>query len=155
MIENHMIKKILFPIAVLLAATSGAHAGKDGWLTNYDEALTQAKEENKIVLVEFHGSDWCPPCIKLNDEVLSTKAFKKVAKDDLVLLNVDFPRKTKLSEEQREHNQALAEKFGLRGVPMVLLLNHEGEVLDKMVGFPRGGLDGFLSFVKDKTKAAD
>lgn len=125
-----------------------ACAADKAWLTDYEEALAIAKAEDKVLLIEFHGSDWCPPCIKLNQEVLTTDEFKAYAKESLVLLDVDFPRKTALSDEQRSHNEALAEKFGLQGVPMVVLLDGDGNILDKNVGFPRGGLDGFMDFVK-------
>lgn len=135
----------------LTIAVAAAHAGGKDWHTDYDAAVAKAKEENKILLVEFHGSDWCPPCIKLNNEVLSTEAFKTLADESLVLVNVDFPRKTSLPEAQQEHNNQLAQKFGARYFPTVLLVDTEGKVLDKMVGYPKGGLDGFLSFIKAQT----
>jgi protein disulfide-isomerase len=145
------LKKILLPLtSLLLAAAAVQAAGKD-WLTDYDAAIAKAKEENKILLIEFHGSDWCPPCIKLNNEVLSTEAFKALATESLVLVDVDFPRKTSLPEAQQVHNDKLAQKFGARYFPTVILVDTEGKVLSKMVGFPRGGLDGFLSFIKAQT----
>jgi thioredoxin-related protein len=146
-----IIKKILLPLMSLVLATAAVHAGGKDWLTDYDAAVAKAKEENKILLVEFHGSDWCPPCIKLNNEVLSTDSFKALADESLVLVNADFPRKTSLSEAQQAHNDKLAQKFGVRYFPTVLLIDAEGNVLDKLVGFPQGGLDGFLSFIKAKT----
>jgi thioredoxin-related protein len=146
-----MKMKMILPVIGLLLAALTAHAGKDGWLTSYDKALEQAKTENKILLVEFHGSDWCPPCIKLNDEVLTKSEFKELADSSLVLVNADFPRKSKLPEEQQAHNDALAKKFGVQYFPTVLLISADGEVLDKMVGFPKEGLDGFLAFIKAKS----
>jgi thioredoxin-related protein len=144
-------KKILLPFMSLFIAVAAVHAGGKDWLTDYDAAVAKAKAENKILLVEFHGSDWCPPCIKLNNEVLSTDSFKSLANESLVLVNADFPRKTSLPEAQQEHNDELARKFGVRYFPTVLLIDAEGKVLDKMVGFPKGGLDGFLSFIKAQT----
>lgn len=145
------IKHIL-PFICLLTAAFTVQAAGEGWLKDFDKAIAQAKEENKVVLVEFHGSDWCPPCIKLNKEVLSTDAFKDLAESSLVLVDADFPRKSKLPEEQMDHNDALAKKYGVKYFPTVLLISAEGEVLDKMVGFPKGGLEGFLSFIKAKTE---
>lgn len=146
-----IMKKAIWTLFSFMTLTLMALAADEAWLTNYDEALAKAKAENKLLMVEFHGSDWCPPCIKLNAEVLTTDAFKAFAKEELVLLNVDFPRRTPLSEDQRTHNEALAQKFALEGVPMVLLLDGDGTVLDRMVGFPRGGLEGFMDFLKSKT----
>ena len=146
-------KSIISVIAGLILATVSAHAGKDGWLTNYDDALAKAKAEGKHVLVEFHGSDWCPPCIKLNKEVLTKDAFKSFADSSLVLVDADFPRKTKLSEEQSQHNDALAKKFGVQYFPTIVIIDGDGKVLDQMVGFPEGGLDGFVSFISSKIES--
>lgn len=142
----------ILPMFGLLLAAVTLHASGEGWLTDFEKAIAQAKEQNKVVLVEFHGSDWCPPCIKLNDEVLSTDAFKKMAESSLVLVNADFPRKSKLPEAQQAHNNELAQKYGVKYFPTVLLISPDGEVLDKMVGFPKGGLDGFLSFIEAKVQ---
>jgi thioredoxin-related protein len=138
----------LFVGFVLGAAT--ATAGSD-WLKDYDQAMTKAKEEGKILLVKFHGSDWCPPCIKLDKEVLATSEFKSLADQALVLVDADFPRKFKLAENQQAHNEALARKFEIEAFPTVLIIDGEGKVLDKMVGYPRGGLDGFLKFITEQT----
>ena len=107
----------------------------------------------KHVLVEFHGSDWCPPCIKLNKEVLTKDAFKSFADSSLVLVDADFPRKTKLPEEQSQHNDALAKKFGVQYFPTIVIIDGDGKVLDQMVGFPEGGLDGFVSFISSKIES--
>lgn len=149
----HRTLAFALALAGVFLGTLTSLAGKDGWLTNFDEALSKAKAEDKLVLLEFHGSDWCPPCIKLNKEVLTTDAFRKLAEAELVLVDADFPRKKELPEAQKAHNEALAEKFGLQGVPTVLILDSDGKVLDKMVGFPRGGLDGFLDFIKAQTSS--
>lgn len=100
------------------------------------------------MMLEFHGSDWCPPCIKLKNEVLNTPTFQKFAAENLVLVNLDFPRRSPISDEQRQHNQDLAMRFGVQGFPTVILLSPDAEVLDQNVGFPRGGLNGFMSFLK-------
>jgi len=149
----NLLKKRFLTTALLagLLGTVSVQGSGDGWLTDYEAALSKAKEENKIILIDFQGSDWCPPCIKLNNEVLSTDDFKALAEKSLVLVVADFPKKTKLPEQQLEHNNALAKKFGIQYFPTVLLVDQNGEVLDKMVGFPQGGVPGFLKFVEAKT----
>jgi protein disulfide-isomerase len=138
-------------MAALLVAATVTHAAGDGWLTNFDMALAAAKEQNRHVLVEFHGSDWCPPCIKLQKEVLATDAFKTFAADRLVLVDIDFPRRTPLADAQRAHNSALAERYGIEGLPTVILLSPKGEIVARSVGFPEGGLKGFIDFLKRHT----
>ena len=146
------MKKLAYILtsAALLLGTVAAQAG-DGWLTDFDKALATAKEQDKHILLEFQGSDWCPPCIQLSEKVLSTDAFKEYAASELVLVMADFPRRKELSDEQKAHNQKLAEKYGIQYFPTVLVLDQDGQVLDKMVGFPKGGLEGFLSFLKEST----
>lgn len=121
---------------------------KEGWLLNYEAAQQQAEEQDRVILMEFHGSDWCPPCIQLNNEVLSKPEFKEFADKNLVLLNLDFPRQTEQSEEQKAHNQNLAQRFGVQYFPTVILVTPDGEVLDETVGFPQGGLEGFIEFIR-------
>lgn len=146
--------RILSLGALLLAATAASAAGKD-WLTNFDEASKIAKESGKYVLVEFHGSDWCPPCIKLNNEVLSKDDFKAFANDKLVLVNADFPRKSALPADQRAHNEQLAQRFGVQYFPTVVVVTPDGKVLDKAVGFPKGGTEGFISFIQNAIKSSE
>jgi protein disulfide-isomerase len=147
------LKLIFILTAGLLFGTFQSFAGGDGWMTNYDNALNKAQKEGKLVLVQFHGSDWCPPCIQLENEVLSTREFKTIADAALVLVDADFPRNKEQSDAQKKHNQELAKKFGIEGFPTVVLLDRNGKVLDKMVGYPRGGKDGFLKFITDQTSA--
>ena len=141
------ISSVLVAAFGLAAAFTFAGSAKDGWMTDYEAALAQAKAQGKHVLIEFHGSDWCPPCIQLNKQILTQDAFKDYADKALVLVDADFPRKNPLPEAQLAHNEALAEKFGIQYFPTVIILNAEGKVLDQMVGFPDGGMDGFLSFI--------
>lgn len=148
--KNMKSSSFITLITGLLLGALSAQAGHDGWLTNFEEAKAQAKAEGKNILVEFHGSDWCPPCIKLNEEILSHEAFKVLAGKALVLVDADFPRKSKLSPEQKEHNDKLASQFGVRYFPTILILTSKGEVLDKSVGFPEGGLEEFLRFITAK-----
>jgi len=150
-----MKNRLLTLVAVFAAALTLTAGGKEDWHTDFDQAMKVAKEEKKVLMVEFHGSDWCPPCMKLNKEVLSTDAFKGIAESSLILVNADFPRKTALPEEQQAHNEGLAKRFGIRGFPTVVLINHKGEELDRVVGFPRGGLDGFLAFLEDHVPGAE
>lgn len=125
-----------------------ASQAKEGWLLDFEEAQAKAKADRKIILLEFHGSDWCPPCIRLNNEVLSKPEFKEFAEKNLVLVDLDFPRQTELSEEQSAHNHALAQRFGVQYFPTVVLVTPEGDVLDHNVGFPQGGLEGFIEFIQ-------
>lgn len=115
--------------AVLLLGTSNLSAQG-----NLEEALNQAKESNKHVLINFSGSDWCRSCILLKKTILNTSEFKAFADKELVILDVDFPRlkKNRLSKEQTAKNEALAEKYNKKGqFPTIILLDKEGKVVGK------------------------
>lgn len=102
------------------------------WLTNIDEAKKEAKANNRNIILVFQGSDWCSPCMKLDEKIWSTDEFKSFAKDNFVLLQADFPRKrqNKLSKEQEEHNGKLFEKYNMRGsFPYVAVLNSKGKLI--------------------------
>ncbi|RYY17285.1 MAG: thioredoxin family protein, partial [Chitinophagaceae bacterium] len=76
------------------------------WQKDFDTARRIATEKNQLILLNFSGSDWCGPCIRMEKEIFSNEAFLKMADANLVLLNADFPRfkKNQLSKEQRTAN---------------------------------------------------
>ena len=55
----------LFCVVVLGLAASASAAG-EGWMTDFEAAQVKAKAENKPMLLDFTGSDWCGWCIKLD-----------------------------------------------------------------------------------------
>ena len=83
-------------------------------------------------MLDFTGSDWCGWCIKLNKEVFSKEEFADYAKKNLVLVEVDFPRRKKLSEEQKKANEALQEKYKIEGYPTLVVLNGDGKQVGKL-----------------------
>jgi len=114
------------------------------WGNNYEQAIQTAKKEHKYILLNFSGSDWCGPCIKLHKEVFTTDQFELLAKEKLVLINADFPRykKNQLASSQQKLNDALAEKYNNKGVfPLTVLINAEGTVMKSWEGFPSSTID--------------
>jgi len=103
--------------------------GSNGsWITDPAEALRSATADRRPILMLFTGSDWCPWCVKLDDEILRTAAFKDWASSHVVLLYLDFPRKRQLSADQRRINQELSQKYAVRGYPTVLFTDSAGVV---------------------------
>jgi len=122
-----------------------------GWGTDYEHAKETAKQENKYILLNFSGSDWCGPCIRMHDEVFGSDAFKQVAGNNLVLVNADFPRlkKNQLSKEQQKQNDHLADLYNQKGsFPLTVLLSADGKVIKEWAGFPEGGAGQFVNEVK-------
>ena len=135
------MKKTLIAVVSALALVS-ATAGE--WLTDLPKAQAQAKKESKLVLLDFTGSDWCGWCIKLKGEVFDLKEFKDYADKNLVLVEVDFPRKKQLSAEQKKANNALQEKYKIEGYPTIIVLNGDGKKAGELA-YMKGGPKAFIA----------
>ena len=125
------------------------------WQTDLQKAEAEAKTENKFILLNFSGSDWCGPCIRLHKEIFDSEVFTKYADENLVLVNADFPRlkKNMLSKEQQKQNDALADKYNRDGAfPLTLLLDADGKVIKEWNGFPS---ETAAEFTNDVKAAAD
>jgi len=121
------------------------------WQTDIEKAKQSAKTEHKLILLNFSGSDWCGPCIRLRKEIFESAVFEKYAEQDLVLVNADFPRlkKNQLSKEQQKKNDELADVYNKEGAfPLTLLLSADGKVLKKWDGLPKGQADEFTNQLK-------
>jgi thioredoxin-related protein len=118
------------------------------WETNYQAALEQAARENKLLLLDFTGSDWCAWCIKLKKDTFSKPEFQKLAEEKLVLVELDFPRSKAQSDEVKKQNLELAEKFGIEGFPTLVLLDPQGKEVARNVGYLAGGPEGFSKWVE-------
>lgn len=118
------------------------------WLTDYSLALRLSQESGKPVLINFTGSDWCPWCFRLRDEVFAQDTFIKFAKENLILLMIDFPMHKKLPPEQVKINEALQEKYGIEGYPTVVMVNAEGKEIAR-TGYREGGADNYVVHLKE------
>ena len=149
------MKAVTWLAAVFLAAavsSSAIAAPAEGWTADYDAALAQAKKEGKSVLLEFTGSDWCPPCKLLAKEVFSKKAFVDGASKDFVLVKLDFPRADK---ELGKKNKPLAEKYEIKGYPTIILTDASGKEYSRVVGAQYRTVDDFLGWLKSSTSKKD
>ena len=102
------------------------------WQTDFEEAKALATEKDRNIILVFSGSDWCAPCIKLETEIWSSEEFKNYSADHFILIKADFPRKraNKLTAQQQEKNNQLAEKYNTQGYfPFVVVLDKNGKVL--------------------------
>jgi protein disulfide-isomerase len=108
--------KTFLSLLMTVALTSMAFAAKEGWLDDLEKAKAQAKSENKKILLDFTGSDWCGWCKKLDAEVFSQQASKDYAAKHLVLVEVDFPRSFQLPEATKKQNDELAKKFKIQAI---------------------------------------
>ena len=146
------MKKFMVTAMVALAATC-AFAMPKGWTDDFDAAKAKAAKEGKLLLVDFSGSDWCPWCIKLDDEVFSKKEFVKTAQMDFVLVMVDSPRnKEKLSKKARKQNPGLVKKYKINRYPTVLVMDAEGNVVAR-TGYRKGGVKEYIKHLDSIAEA--
>jgi thioredoxin-related protein len=126
-------------LTLLALSTRGAN-----WVTGLPAAQATAKAENKVVLLNFTGSDWCGWCIRLRNEVFSQPEFDTYANDHLVLVEADFPRHKAQPAELQQANAALARQFHITGYPTLVVLNGDGEQLGTL-GYQPGGPQAFIA----------
>ena len=135
------MKKLILTLLLLATVTARAELT---WLTDLDEAKKVATKENKKLLVDFTGSDWCGYCIKLHKEVFDTPEFEKFAKD-YVLVELDFPKRKEQPAAEKAKNQAAQKKYGVNGFPTVIIMNTSGKVLNRAEGYsPDSGPSAYL-----------
>jgi protein disulfide-isomerase len=136
------MKALLLCLALGLASLQAS----DIWSTDYEASIAQAAASKKAILLEFTGSDWCPPCMKQNKDVFEQSAFEDYAKDKLVLVKLDFPRRKEQDPALKERNQKLSTQYGVEGFPTIILLSPEGKELARQVGYGGGGVTGFIDW---------
>ena len=136
---------------VLLCAAQGLTAQE--WTSSYEEALQQAKTQDKPLILVFSGSDWCAPCKRLEREVWQSETFKQYAQDHYVLYKADFPRKKKnqLPLERRNANKSLIERFNTKGFfPLVVVMDGSENVLGK-TSYQRMKPDKYIKLLNSYT----
>jgi thioredoxin-related protein len=129
------MNKLGLTLLATVALAAAALADEATWLTDLAKAQALAKQEKKMVLMDFTGSDWCPPCKALHKNVLTAKEFVDYAKSNLVLVLVDFPMHKTLPVEQGKANEALRQKFKVEAYPTVIVLDPNGKQLSFEAGY--------------------
>ncbi|MCF7919448.1 MAG: thioredoxin family protein [Candidatus Cloacimonetes bacterium] len=121
------------------------------WYKNLDTAQKLATKENKRILVNFTGSDWCVWCKRLSNEVFLQPEFIEFADENLILLRLDFPKSTSLPPGEESYNNSLAQKFGVKGFPTIFLLDAKGNTIQKL-GYEEGGAVSYVAHLRDLIK---
>ena len=140
------VKNLLLTVLLALGWVFPACArAESAWTTDYKQAQEEAKANHKLVLLDFTGSDWCGFCFQLDRAILSQPQFKDYADKNLVLVEIDFPRRKAQSLETKKQNQELAERYQVEGFPTLVVLNGEGKTVWRYDGFYPGGIAAFLA----------
>jgi thioredoxin-related protein len=148
---QHTTRNVLLGVgaaAILFLPTAQA---AEGWLVDFEKAKAQAAKEEKSILMEFTGSDWCPPCKALTANVLSKDVFKTEMPKNFVLLKIDSPRdKSKQTPEEIEQYKVLSAKYGIQGVPTIFLADAKGRPYYQTVGYSGDPADKYVANLKEQ-----
>jgi uncharacterized protein YyaL (SSP411 family) len=128
-------------------------AAESVWLTDLPKAQAQAKSENKLVLLDFTGSDWCIWCVKLDTDTFSKPGFADYAAKNLVLVQLDYPNKKPQSDDLKKANAALAAKYNPEGIfPTLIAMKPDGTVVWKNEGYLEGGPQAMIAKLDEARK---
>lgn len=134
-----------FLVVVLLVISSSIHAQDAIWLTNIEEAAKVSKKTKKPLMLFFTGSDWCGWCIRLQKEVFKTPEFTAWAKKNVVLVELDFPRRTAQAPELKAQNTALQQFFAVRGFPTIWIAKATKANKNAPISFEQLGSTGYVA----------
>lgn len=148
-----MSHRNLLLIAIIFLTTLGVVSAAD-WQTDYARALETAKAQNKRVLLDFTGSDWCGPCIELKKHVFSRPEFSSYADKNLILVEVDYPQQKKQSAELMTQNDKLGKQYGIdkKGFPTIVLLDPAGKIVREFTGYDDETPAVLIAWIEGKTK---
>jgi protein disulfide-isomerase len=142
---------LLVLLVLLVSCASGVAAD---WQTDYAKALEMAKSQNKRVLLDFTGSDWCGPCIELKKRVFSRPEFRAYADKNLVLVEVDYPQRKKQSPALKQQNEKLSSQYGIeeKGFPTIVLLDPAGKIVREISGYDGESAASLIAWIEGKSK---
>jgi thioredoxin-related protein len=150
LIPTPMKTKLASLLATFALATFAHAAVPAGWTDDLTKAQAQAKTEKKLVLLDFTGSDWCGWCMKLDKDVFSKSEFKTYAKENLILVEVDFPNQKPQTKKVKDQNAALKKQYNVGGFPTIVILNGSGKEVARWGGYS----EHFFDELKEKVSAA-
>jgi thioredoxin-related protein len=129
-----------------------AHA--DGWMIDMEKAYDESKKTGKPIMANFTGSDWCGWCKKLKYEVFDKDEFKSWAEKNVVLVELDFPRRFQIPQKYQEQNQKLARGFAVSGYPTIWVFNLDKDDKGQM-SITKLGKTGYVKGVPAFTSGVD
>jgi protein disulfide-isomerase len=137
------MKKSIAMLFFLIGLTTTQAQESLTWHTNLDKAIEISNQESKPIFMFFTGSDWCGWCIRLQKEVFRTPEFEAWAKEKVVLLELDFPRRTPQTDELKLQNANLQQFFQVAGYPSIWIT--KAQMIDGKTSFEKIGMTGYLA----------
>jgi len=149
-----LIFTVLFA-GTLVAQSSTYSAGNEGWMVDMDEAFAASKEQGKPIMANFTGSDWCGWCKRLTASVFSKDEFKEWAEDNVILLELDFPRRTQIPAKYKQQNANMQRALKVSGYPTIWVFNLDKNADTGQYQIDALGKTGYAPTVDQFTGAVD
>lgn len=151
------ILSLIFGFVTTMAAAqdSDYKATNPGWMVDLDKAYAASVKEGKPIMANFTGSDWCGWCKRLTATVFSQPEFTAWAKDHVILLELDFPKRTQIPEKFRTQNSRLQSAFNVRGFPTIWVFNATKDPKTGQYKLDALGKTGYAGTVREFTSAVD
>jgi protein disulfide-isomerase len=146
------MKKLIVIFFILFIQNLLSQQTTLNWHTDLNKAVNISISENKPMMLFFTGSDWCGWCIRLKKEVFNYPEFEAWTKDNVVLVELDFPRRKTIDPKILNQNRELARIFGVSGYPTVWFVNPQKLDTNKLnfiklgkLGYLAGGTNKWIS----------
>ena len=146
------MKKLIVIVFILFIQNLHSQQSTLNWHTDLNKAVNISISENKPMMLFFTGSDWCGWCIRLKKEVFNYPEFEAWTKDNVVLVELDFPRRKTIDPKILNQNRELARIFGVSGYPTVWFVNPQKLDSNKLnfiklgkLGYLAGGTNKWIS----------
>lgn len=108
---------------LLLAAAGSANAGEFPWAASLPQAMKQAEQQGKLVLIHFWSTN-CSPCQRMESYVFSRDEVAASIIANYVPVKID-------AMQQRD----LAKKYGVNEWPNDIIINPYGKKIAGYAGF--------------------
>ena len=153
------MKKLIVIVFILFIQNLHSQQSTLNWHTDLNKAVNISISENKPMMLFFTGSDWCGWCIRLKKEVFNYPEFEAWTKDNVVLVELDFPRRKTINPKILNQNRELARIFGVSGYPTVWFVNPQKLDTNKLnfiklgkLGYLAGGTNKWISTAENFLK---
>lgn len=146
---KHSISALILLLTISLHCVAEEVAKDTFWLTDHAKAFAKAREEKKLLLLEFYGSDWCPSCKVLEAKVLAKSEFQEAVRKKFIPLRLDFPIRSKQPDELKEANEALVVKYNAELFPTLLIIDAEGDEKGRKEGYSGESISDYMTFLEE------
>lgn len=94
------------------------------WIYDEAAALETAAQENRLVMLDFYAT-WCGACNELDHKTFSDQGVVDRL-EGYVTVKIDFSAKS---------DKTLTEKYGIRGLPVVIFMDGQGNIYERIEKF--------------------